>query len=180
MDIRLGAQAKSELAAHPAHFPAIVQRLKEEHEQMRDQLAEIRTMAVSLYSLTDCSIGMCKLIELQDRILSLVEELEQHSEWEEKELFPLLQSYFSRAKAFSIARSIIVLEQDHDLAKQVVKAYVDGVNAMRVPIDMEFLHYMTAELVRACLLLLKHFTLEEELVYPLINQILSELESASI
>ena len=119
----------------PGYFPMLVERLKEEHVQMREQLSEIRTMAASLYSLEDCSIGMCKLIELQDLILSLVEELEQHSEWEEKVLFPLLQSYLHPTTALSVSRSMTVLEQDHDLAKRVVQAFVDGVNAMKVPID---------------------------------------------
>lgn len=176
MENRPGAQANLQYAASPANLRAIVERLQTEHAQMRGRLTEIRVMAVSLYSLQDCSVGMCKLIELQDRILCLVEDLEQHSEWEERELFPLLQSYFHRAKAFSIARSIIVLEQDHDLAKEVVRSYVDGVNAMKVPIDLEFLHFMTTELIKACLLLLKHFSLEEEFVYPLVEQILTESE----
>jgi iron-sulfur cluster repair protein YtfE (RIC family) len=159
----------------PGYFPLLVERLKKEHVQMREQLSEIRTMAASLYSLEDCSIGMCKLIELQDLILSLVEELEQHSEWEEKELFPLLQSYLQPTTALSVSRSMTVLEQDHDLAKRVVQVFVDGVNAMKMPIDEEFLHLMASELMTACLILLKHFTLEEELVYPLTDRIVEQL-----
>ncbi|NQX67525.1 hemerythrin domain-containing protein [Paenibacillus alba] len=172
---RLSIRTNRETTLDPSYFPMLVERLKEEHLQMREQLTEIRTMAASLYSLVDCSIGMCKLIELQDRILYLVEELEQHSEWEEQDLFPQLQAYLNGAMALSFSRSITVLEQDHDLAKRVVQAFVDGVNAMKVPIDMEFLHLMASELMTACLILLKHFTLEEELVYPLIDPIVEQL-----
>jgi iron-sulfur cluster repair protein YtfE (RIC family) len=175
MKDRLSIQTNREYIADPGYFPILVERLKEEHLQMRGQLAVIRTMAASLYSLGDCSIGMCKLIELQDLILSLVEELEQHSEWEESELFPLLQSYLPQTTALSVSRSVTVLEQDHDLAKRVVQTFVDGVNAMKVPIDEEFLHVMASELMTACLILLRHFTLEEELVYPLADRIVEQL-----
>lgn len=175
MNDRLSIQTNREYIVDPGNFPILVERLKEEHLQMRGQLAEIRTMAASLYSLEDCSIGMCKLIELQDLILSLVEELEQHSEWEENELFPLLQSYLHPTTALSVSRSITVLEQDHDLAKRVVQTFVDGVNTMKVPIDEEFLHVMASELMTACLILLRHFTLEEELVYPLADRIVEQL-----
>lgn len=175
MNDRLSIRTNREYIMDPGYFPMLVERLKEEHVQMREQLSRIRTMAASLYSLEDCSIGMCKLIELQDLILSLVEELEQHSEWEEKELFPHLQSYLHPTTALSVSRSMTVLEQDHDLAKRVVQAFVDGVNAMKVPIDEEFLHLMASELMTACLLLLKHFTLEEELVYPLTDRIVEQL-----
>ncbi|NEW08299.1 hypothetical protein GK047_20055 [Paenibacillus sp. SYP-B3998] len=176
MEYRLSIQTNREYASHGTLFPAMVERWKEEHLQMRNQLKEIRVMAASMYSLEDCSIGMCKLIELQDRMLSLIEDLELHSEWEEMELFPLLQTYLHPTTALSISRSVTVLEQDHDLAKRVVQSYVDGVNSMRVPIDLEFLHLMTSELVTACLILLKHFTLEEELVYPLADRILENLD----
>lgn len=175
MNHRLSIQTKREQFADPGYFPMLVERLKEEHLQMREQLSEIRTMAASLFSLEDCSIGMCKLIELQDRILFLIEELEQHSEWEERVLFPQLQSYLHPTTALSVSRSITVLEQDHDLAKRVVQTFVDGVNAMKVPIDEEFLHLMASELSTACLILLKHFTLEEELVYPLTDRIMEQL-----
>ncbi|MBD0382609.1 hemerythrin domain-containing protein [Paenibacillus sedimenti] len=175
MEYRLSIQSNREYAEWGIPFPAIVERWKEEHRQMRNQLADIRMTAVSLFSLEDCSIGMCRLIELQDRILSLIEELEQHSEWEEQELFPRLHTYLHPTTALSISRSITVLEQDHDLAKRVVQSYVDGVNGMKVPIDLEFLQLMTSELVTACLILLKHITLEEELVYPLTDQIVNNL-----
>ncbi|MEW9698184.1 hemerythrin domain-containing protein [Paenibacillus sp. SI8] len=175
MEYRLSFQTNREYAAHGTHFPAMVERWKEEHLQMRNQLKDIRTMAASMYSLEDCSIGMCKLIEMQDQILSLVEELEQHSEWEERELFPLLHTYLHPTTALSITRSLLVLEQDHDLAKRVVQSYVDGVNLMKVPIDLAYMQLMISELVTACLILLKHITLEEELVYPLADRILENL-----
>jgi iron-sulfur cluster repair protein YtfE (RIC family) len=175
MEYRLSIQTNREYAAQGIHFPAMVERWKEEHLKMRNQLKEIRKMAASLYSLEDCSIGMCKLIEMQDQILSLVEELEQHADWEEQELFPVLHTYLHPTTALSITRSLTVLEQDHDLAKKVVQSYVDGVNGMKVPIDLEFMQLMISELVTACLILLKHITLEEELVYPLADLILENL-----
>ncbi|MGG1551912.1 MULTISPECIES: hemerythrin domain-containing protein [Paenibacillus] len=175
MNDRLSIQTNRAGLVQQRDFRELAQRLKEEHVQMREQLAEIRATASALFSLDDCSIGMCKLIKLQDAILCLIEELEQHSEWEDQELFPSLQSYLHPTMALSVARSIIVLEQDHDLAKRVVQSYVNGVNAMRVPIDEDFLHVMASELLTACLLLLKHFTLEEELVYPLLDRIVEQI-----
>ncbi|WNR43442.1 hemerythrin domain-containing protein [Paenibacillus roseipurpureus] len=175
MSDRLSIQTNRAGNMNPSEFIKLAQRLKEEHVQMREQLSEIRTMAAALYVLDDCSIGMCRLIDLQDRILSLVEELEQHSEWEEQELFPNLQSYLHPTMAISVSRSVHVLEQDHDLAKKVVQSYVNGVNAMSVPIDMDFVHVMASELLTACLILLKHFTLEEELVYPLMDRIVEQI-----
>ncbi|CAN7345647.1 MULTISPECIES: hemerythrin domain-containing protein [unclassified Paenibacillus] len=176
MSDRLSIQTNRADNVNPSEFRMLAQRLKEEHVQMREQLSDIRTLAAALYTLDDCSIGMCRLIELQDGILSLVEELEQHSEWEEQVLFPSLQSYLHPTMAISVSRSMHVLEQDHDLAKRVVQSYVNGVNAMSVPVDMDFVHVMASELLTACLILLKHFTLEEELVYPLIDRIMDQIE----
>jgi iron-sulfur cluster repair protein YtfE (RIC family) len=176
MDFKQGIHANLDYAAHPASFLSMVERLKEEHEAMQDQLKEIRTMAGEVYTLEDCTEGMCKLVRLQDRILVLIEDLDRHSEWEERELFPILQSYVNRYMKPSITPSIWVMEKDHDLAKQFVQSYIDGVNGMKAPIDRGFLKEMTSQLIQACLLLLEHFTLEEELVFPLTDQLLTDID----
>lgn len=153
-----------------------VERLKEEHESMQLQLRDIRKMADSLYLLDDCDQGMCELIDLQDRVMVLIEDLDRHSEWEQKELFPILQTYFNRYMIPSITPSIWVMEKDHELAKQFTQSFIDGVNGMKPPIDKDFLKEMTSQLIQSCLILLEHFTLEEELVFPLADQLLTDMD----
>lgn len=163
-------------AAHPTQFLTIIERLKEEHEAMQLQLAEIRTMAGALYNETDCSKGLCKLVELQDRITVLVDELDAHAQWEEQELYPVLKTYFNRYLMPSITPSIWVMEKDHELAKLFVQSFIDGVNGAQAPIDQAFLKEMASQLIQACLILLEHFNLEEELVFPLADQLLTDID----
>lgn len=176
MGIKLGSPFISDHAAHPTRFLFLVDRLKEEHAVMQIQLKEIRATAGSLYTLENCAEGACKLIELRERIMILVEDLDRHSQWEEQELFPQLQSYFNRYMMPSITPSIWVMEKDHELAKQFVQSFIDGVNDMGSPIDKIFLKEMASQLVQACLILMEHFTLEEELVFPLADQLLTDID----
>jgi iron-sulfur cluster repair protein YtfE (RIC family) len=176
MDFKQGIHTNLDYAVHPTSILSMVDRLKKEHVAMQDQLKEIRTMAGEVYMLEDCTEGMCKLVSLQDRILVLIEDLDRHSEWEERELFPILQNYFNQYMMPSITPSIRVMEKDHDLAKQFVQSYMDGVNGMKAPIDRGFLKEMTSQLIQACVLLLEHFKLEEELVFPLTDQLLTDID----
>ncbi|MCD1261014.1 hemerythrin domain-containing protein [Paenibacillus athensensis] len=176
METRLHGQTVSEHAAHPTAFLTMVDRLKVEHAVLQQQLKEIRQLAGELYAAQDCASGPCRLIELQDRVLLITEDLDRHSKWEEEELFPVLQLYFNRKLLPSITPSIWVMEKDHELARLFVQSFIDGVNGMAEPIEEGFMKEMAAQLIQACLILSEHFTLEEELVFPMTDQLLKDLD----
>jgi regulator of cell morphogenesis and NO signaling len=163
-------------SSNPAGLTFATERLKEEHEDLRATLKILETNAKEVILLEDSTRGLQALQELRKQTQQFMEKLEQHSDWEEQELFPFLQQYFHRQPAPSIMPSFWVLEKDHQLGISFIESFNEAVIEVSPIVVKKQLAEAASNLLQACLILNDHFTMEEQLIYPLTEKVLTDLD----
>ncbi|NEW05824.1 hemerythrin domain-containing protein [Paenibacillus sp. SYP-B3998] len=163
-------------SSDPAALAFATDRLKEEHEQLRSQLRILESNAKEVILIDDTAKGLQVLQQLRTQTAQFENELEQHSEWEEQELFPFLLTYFHRQMAPSIMPSFWVLEKDHQLGVSFIQSFNEAIIEAPPLIVKKRLVEAASNLVQACLILNDHFTMEEQLILPLTDKVLTDLE----
>lgn len=151
-------------------------RLKEEHEQLREHLRILEVNAKEVMLLDD--VGKCLQIVQQLKLWTaqFEEKLEQHSEWEEQELFPFLMAYFHRQPVPSIRPSFWVLEKDHQLGVSFIQSFNEAVLDMTPGVVRKRLVEAASYLLQGCLIMKDHITMEEQLILPLTERVLTDLD----
>ncbi|NOV01993.1 hemerythrin domain-containing protein [Paenibacillus planticolens] len=163
-------------SSNPDELAYATDRLRAEHEELREKLRELETGAKEVIVSDDLVKSKQLVQELRDQTQQFVEMLERHSEWEERELFPFLLTYFDRHSAPSILPSFWVLEKDHQLGLSFIESFQEAVGKVTPLVPKKQLAEITAHLVQACLILNDHFTMEEQVVFPITEQVMTDLE----
>ncbi|MEK8126484.1 hemerythrin domain-containing protein [Paenibacillus filicis] len=164
-------------SARPTQFMEAIERLKDEHEELRSRLMDIRRQGDAVTKLKSAAEAALQLGELKISIGALMESLDRHAHWEEQELFPLLTRYFNKVQGPSILPSIWVMEKDHELAHMFVQSFYDAVDGPAIEGEKIHVKNAASHLIQACLILTEHLNLEEEVVYPMADQILTDIDS---
>lgn len=164
-------------SSNPDELAFASDRLRGEHEELRGKLRMLETIAKELMVLEDSVKGIQLIQELRKQTDQFVEELDRHSDWEEQELFPFLLTYFHRQPAPSMMPSFWVLEKDHQLGMSFIQSFQEAVIEVTPLVVKKQLADVAAHLLQACLILNDHFTMEEQLVFPLMENVLTDLES---
>ncbi len=164
-------------SSNPDELDFATDRLKEEHSQLRQQLKALEHSAKEVSLLDNPAEGVQVLQQLRQQTADFVEALERHAEWEDQELFPFLLDYFHRQSAPSITPSFWVLEKDHQLAISFIQTFHETIIDLTPIVIKKQLIEAAAHLIQACLILNDHFTMEEQLVIPLTEKVLTDLES---
>jgi regulator of cell morphogenesis and NO signaling len=166
-------------------FPSEVDRLKREHQCLKSRVTSIYEQV--LISRSEGEKSMAALFRtLQEQMERLMEELEEYGRWEEYELFPAIARHFNMKIAPSIMPSLWVLEKDHLLALKFIRPFLEQCREIlaqagdETPVQAEIIEKAkhTAVLVlQVCLMLQEHFTMEEKLIFPLVDEMLHEIKS---
>ncbi|TXK76606.1 hemerythrin domain-containing protein [Paenibacillus sp. N3.4] len=163
-------------SSNPVELAFATDRLKEEHKELREKLRLLETSAKELILLDDSGKGIQLVQELRLLTDQFMIELERHSEWEDQELFPFLLTYFDRQPAPSMMPSFWVLEKDHQLGISFIQSFQEAIIDVTPLVVKKRLADAAAHLVQACLILNDHFTMEEQLIFPLTEKVLTDLE----
>jgi hemerythrin-like domain-containing protein len=169
--------SQSELGnAHMTALSEALERLKQEHGELKLVLQDMENQAKQVELLPDKAGAMQSLLHLRLWTLAFREELERHSSWEEKELFPFLAAYFHRELSPSMIPSFWSIEKDHELADEYMQSFLRAVHMLKANPEAMGLNQAAAYLVHACRILQDHLKQEEELVFPLAEQVLTDID----
>lgn len=166
----------SQNSARPTGFMYAVERLQEEREQLMNEMKSIYIEALEVGRNAD-SDNIRQLLEhLRNRTLAFVSDLEKYLEWEDEDLFPLVDDYFHKQPGPSITPSYWGLEKDREMAMLFIQSFMDlkldGAEEDRqTPIK-----HATSHLAQACLIMQEYFRLEAELLFPLADEILTDID----
>ncbi|MBP1962154.1 hemerythrin domain-containing protein [Paenibacillus aceris] len=177
MAIHATGYASGIASSNPDELAFATDRLRAEHEELREKLRILETSAKEVILSDDLEKGMQLVRELRGRAHRFVEVLERHSDWEERELFPFLLTYYDRHRGPSILPSFWVLEKDHKLGLSFIESFQEAASKITTHVSRKQLAEITAHLVQACLILNDHLTMEEQLVFPITEQVMTDLES---
>lgn len=176
MAVRSTGYASGIASSNPVELAFATDRLSEEHEALREKLRMLETSAKELIISDVSEKGVRMIQQLQKQTDQFMDELARHSEWEESELFPFLLAYFQRQPAPSILPSFWVLEKDHQLGVSFIQSFNEAVAELAPFITKKRLAEAVAHLVQACLILNDHITMEEQLIFPLTEKVLTDLD----
>ncbi|CAH1224986.1 hypothetical protein PAECIP111893_05207 [Paenibacillus plantiphilus] len=181
-----GMQLEPLNSARPSVFMMLAMKLKEDHDRLKEEVAAL----CQLNQGTTATGGSVRVIQqfegLREKVAQLKQNLERHSKWEEQELFPVLSRYFSKKIEPTMLPSMWVLEKDYELAIQFLDAFYEqcgsvlrmlslGLKQYDV-ITIHELKYASDQLTQGCLILKGHLHMEEELIYPLAEEILTDID----
>lgn len=173
-------------SARPSVYMQFFMRLQTEHEGLKEKCEELSELSSRAAS-TSGSFGAQHLLhELIAKAKHLLRELASHGKWEDEELFPLFSRYYKRKLEPTILPSLWVLEKDYELALQFFESFLQMSNELHAMLlmdtnrqEMKFRDKMKACcdcLTQGCLILTSHFQMEEELIYPLADEILTDMD----
>ncbi|UVI27547.1 hemerythrin domain-containing protein [Paenibacillus spongiae] len=173
-------------SARTSAFLLLVIQLKSDHDRLKKKVDALYELSVST-SAAAAGAGMFQLLDqLRTDSSKLLDELDRHAKWEDQELFPIVMNYFNKKIEPTIMPSIWVLEKDHELALQFFDSFLELSGSMlsrlkrgaeRYDIQMAGqLKQATDHLTQGCLILKGHFHMEEELLFPLMSEILTDID----
>ena len=172
MNLEPHVMADTYNSVRSAKLISMVERLKEEHLVLNETVSVLYSKAVE-YTENHNILKWRLIPHLRHEVLALMRELDDHAEWEEKELFPTLMTYTNLHNGPSIIPSIWVLEKEHDLAKQFIQPFLNicvkiffEENAA-ILLDLQIqaqINSAVTDLRQACIILQEHFRMEEDLI----------------
>ncbi|MCS7460946.1 hemerythrin domain-containing protein [Paenibacillus doosanensis] len=177
MDRKMAYETQGDLGtAHETELSEALERLKREHDDLLRALNGLYAKARLAERETDPKRALPLLLQLRLGVTAFLEELERHSEWEEHELYPFLNDYFHRKHAPSIVPSLWMLEKDHELATDNLNSYLKAVRVIESNPDAMLPSQAAGYLIHACRILQEHLRQEEQLVFPMTEQVLTDMD----
>ncbi|NOU95900.1 hemerythrin [Paenibacillus sp. LMG 31456] len=170
MSMPCKSQANSEIAPE-AELPKLLDRLKQDHAELLQVLMDLENQASQTEREADKNHAMVSLLHLRLWTLGFKEELNRHSEWEERELFPLLNICCQGHNTLSATPTLCDLEKDHELAMNYMDTFLRAVHALKSDSEAMPMKQAASYLTYACRILIKHLEQEEKLIYPLTEQV---------
>jgi len=140
-----------------------VERLQQEHKTLQEELHDLHIGVRAIGDTAGAINRVGMLQNLRAMTEHLRSQLDAHSKWEEQHLFPMVAWYFGE----DLDR-FALMEQEHVLAEQYIKAFVDALE--RAPVRSYEEHEMASYLAQAIEILNRHFQMEEEMIATLIDR----------
>ena len=113
---------------------------------------------------------------LKNKVQTFVEQLDPHSEREEDALFPMMAKYIGRDVG-----PIAVMEYEHDQAKQNLKKFQEEISKEDlISIDFDQAKRLAAYAQLAHEILSEHFMKEENVLFPMAENMLSPDEKEQL
>lgn len=148
-----------------------IDQLREEHRALKSGLLEFYELAKAVGEDRQVSEWSGSIQILRRKITAFMEELDVHSDWEDHVLFPMVQDYTGRDMG-----AVAVIEHEHELAKQNVRKFLQAADRLSTPVNGAEAKEAASYLLQAHVILSDHFRKEEEVLFPIAEQMLTDFE----
>jgi regulator of cell morphogenesis and NO signaling len=162
----------------PVELCPPLQRLQDEHAPLRSGMNGFRELAEAILQGDRDSELEAALTDLHQQVESFVNLLEPHSDMEEGILFPMMAKYIGRDTG-----PIAVMDYEHDQAKKNLRAFLQGAEAWKeskAAPTKELAEELARYAVEAQSILTDHFMKEENVLFPMAMQLLSDEEKREL
>ncbi|GFN33520.1 hemerythrin domain-containing protein [Paenibacillus xylaniclasticus] len=167
-------------SSNPDELSLAEAKLRLDHEQLRKQLRMVEMYAKEAMRMEDPANSRVLAEQLHGLLDQFVADLERHTQWEQEVLFPLLLTYYHHDLSPTIRPSFWVLEKEYQLGLSFIQSFREELCPIaECPCDRSgrtCAPEAAANLVQACLIFHNHFTMEEEIILPLTEKVLTDLE----
>ncbi|NRF95800.1 hemerythrin domain-containing protein [Paenibacillus frigoriresistens] len=154
----------------------ILERLKDEHSALKKELDHVQEMTSHMVGVLGSEESKWLLQEISKQMEAFMQQLEAHEHWEEDEVLPLLAGYVNQGVEPTFLTSTWVLEEDHKQAERFVRSFLEYADQCKGA-DSIKLKKAISLLSVACSVLSEHLLSEEEMFFPVANQMLSNIQA---
>lgn len=166
---------QTQAGLHPTiEFTRALDQLEEEHVVLRNKLQEFVVIEEVIRLGRPDTDWFGTLRDLKVRVESFLVELEHHAHWEEEALFPIVANLVEDSPPM-----IDLIEEDHRLAMQYMDAFLNELHKSVSPIKQQKAKHIISLLMNAHQLILDHFHGEERYIFPLAEQIQTNIDYLS-
>src|SRR5690554_4393767 len=160
---------------HPIiEFTKALDQLEEEHIVLKDKLQEFVLIEEVIRLGRPNTDWFGTLRDLKVRVEAFLVQLDEHAHWEDAILFPMVTSI-----AIDSPPMLDLIEEDHRLAMQYMEAFLDELRKSVSPINQQQAKHIISMLMNAHQLLLDHFHGEEHYIFPLAEQLQTNIDYLS-
>ncbi|WNR44222.1 hemerythrin domain-containing protein [Paenibacillus roseipurpureus] len=163
----------------------LLKRLKDEHGTLKSELDHIQEQTGHMADLPGTEASKKLLQDIRQEMEGLLEKLEAYEQWEEDEVFPILYKYTAQGPDPAFLTSAWVLEEDHKQVERFVRSFIayanecdQGANS-KVNVNIQ-LKKAISLLRMACAVMAEQLLTEEEMVFPLADEILGNYPTFGI
>ncbi|QOY34118.1 hemerythrin domain-containing protein [Anaerobacillus isosaccharinicus] len=160
------------------NYCAPLKQLIDEHPSLLAKMAEFNQMVQAFETSEEIEDWNDTINQLHEKISAFIAELEPHSNREEDVLFEMMVKYLGREGG-----PIAVMEYEHNTAKLNLKEFMEKATAIKE--DNKTLSRAEAldvyrHLKIVYLTLTDHFMKEENILFPMAEQMLSDAEKQDL
>jgi regulator of cell morphogenesis and NO signaling len=148
-----------------------IDQLREEHVGLKQQLIELYQTAKSVGQDMSVKDWSGTIRNLRSKIEAFMVEMDVHSKWEDEVLFPMVQDYTGKDMG-----PVAVMEHEHELAKMNVNRFLESSGRFGSMVSSEEAREAASYLLQAYVILTDHFKKEEEVLFPIAEQMLTDIE----
>jgi hemerythrin-like domain-containing protein len=161
---------------HPmVDFMNAVDQLRNEHDGLKANLVLLEKKWMQVETEGNEQEQIQVIQELAQRVEAYLKVLHAHAEWEDNVLFPMISMYF-QANAAQVA----AIEADHVQAELDLRTFITVAKSLDDNVTAEQVRTVGMKLLHACRLLNNHFVVEEEIIFPLAEEILEDIDYMSL
>jgi iron-sulfur cluster repair protein YtfE (RIC family) len=163
-------------SARPTELSAVLEAMEAEHAELSAELAEWSQAAA------DVASGICggslfpMISQLRDQSSAFLQKLEEHLQRGRHELFPLVGMYAGADLAPSMNPSLWGLDKNYELASRYVRSFQQAVQEAGEEIDLEVGRELVTHLQQASLILHDYLAMEQNLLFPLAEDLLTDID----
>lgn len=160
---------------HPTiEFTRALDQLEEEHVELRNKLQEFVMIEEVIRLGRPDTDWFATLRDLKVRVEAFLVELKEHADWEDQALFPMVADLVADSPPM-----IDLIEEDHRLAMQYMEAFLNELRKSVSPINQAKAKHIISLLMNAHQLILDHFYGEERYIFPLAEQLQTNIDYLS-
>ncbi|WP_246628221.1 hemerythrin domain-containing protein [Paenibacillus oenotherae] len=157
----------------PSQLAAILGQLRKEHVELRLHMERIEWAADQVERMADAAAAVKEIQGIKELLRHFMESLEQHAAWEEESLIPVIEEYFRRSYSNRIDDSIWTMEKDHEMGCMYLRLFLQKETELDAQPDADKVAEAVRCLLQGCILLREHLRIEEQIVFPLIEEVLA-------
>jgi iron-sulfur cluster repair protein YtfE (RIC family) len=153
-----------------------LQKLREDHQQFRKVIEEwelVAKRADQAYTIMEAASILCGL-KLEMRAFRKC--LNDHAKWEDSCLLPLFNEFLTRMQNPTMIASLWVIEKEQALADEYWQAFEDAIHSFTFQAHAIDVAEAIQNLRLACELEKNHLAMEEQIMFPLADELLDDLE----
>ncbi|KON90409.1 hypothetical protein AF332_22550 [Sporosarcina globispora] len=147
-----------------------LKQLKEEHHPLLAMLEELHRITIIMEESPDRTL----FEKLTEHVKNFCRKLDPHSEREEGVLFRMMEQYLGKETG-----PIAIMEYEHDQAKNYFKTFLEAAERTEHLTEKEMTEY-SGLIKNAYYTLTQHFSKEENVLFPMAENLLSNDEKQEL